>query len=126
MPQPVFQEGSYSPQFERCWQQLQTPAGRDAYLDGTAETIYELLTPAWDISACARCAMPVPIINRGMSSLICPCNNLPTWPNTELPPPRQAITNQDQLAAIRSRLLHPRPSVEEGELQSHPDPLPDR
>ena len=54
---------------------------------------------------CGRCAMPVPMRNMGMPALLCPCNNLPNWPNTELPSPRSPVNTSEQLKTIRDRLV---------------------
>lgn len=104
LPQPIFQGDRYSQEFEDCWQKILSSSG-DSYLDGTEETIAELLTPAWDMVGCSRCSMPVPLRNMGMPPVSCPCGDLPGWPNTELPGPRCAINDQDQLKAIRNRLV---------------------
>jgi len=105
LPQPVIRGASYSPEFEQCWQQIISPRSGDCYLEGTQETIAELLTPTWDLTSCGRCEMPVPMRGVGMPNLLCPCNDLPNWPNTELPYPRQPVDTQAQLEEIRSRLL---------------------
>lgn len=105
LPQPVIQGDRYSQEFEDCWQQLLTPESGDCYLEGTEETVTELLTPGWSVSPCARCSMPVPIRNVGMPPLSCPCNDLSSWPNTEIPAPRSPINSQTQLTEIRERLL---------------------
>lgn len=104
VPQPVIAGDRYSDQFEQLWQQLISPDSGDCYLEGTQETIRELLTPKWDIDPCARCEMPVPMINMGLPPELCPCNDLPTWPNTELPAPREPISSKNRLQAIRDRL----------------------
>lgn len=101
---PVFTENHYSPAFEACWQQVLQVGGRDCYLDGTTQSLEELFSPRWDISDCARCSMPVPILNLGVWTTACPCFDLPTWPNTDLPQPRSAIDNHTQLSKIRERL----------------------
>lgn len=105
LPQPVISGDRYSPEFEACWQQLLSPTSGDCYLEATHQTIHELLSPAWEINPCVRCAMPVPIASVGMPSLNCPCIDLPLWPNTELPQPRLPISSQAQLSQIRDRLL---------------------
>ncbi|WP_414565606.1 MULTISPECIES: hypothetical protein [unclassified Anabaena] len=104
LPQPVLQGDRYSAEFEECWQKILSQPTGDSYLEGTHETIHELLTPAWEMSPCGRCDMPVPIRSLGMPALSCPCNNLPNWPNTELPSPRSPISNEEQLMVIRARL----------------------
>ena len=104
LPQPVMQGEAYSQAFEDCWQQITSPEARECYLQGTNETIAELLTDAWDVTSCARCAMPVPMVNLGISSLVCTCNDLTNWPNLELPLPRSPVNNQAQLTNIRDRV----------------------
>ncbi|MDZ7959853.1 MAG: hypothetical protein RMY34_18550 [Aulosira sp. DedQUE10] len=104
LPQSVLQGDRYSDEFEDCWQTIRAVAG-ESYLEGTNETIAELLTPAWEMLPCSRCEMPVPMRNVGMPALSCPCNTLPNWPNSELPPPRSPISSQEQLKLIRDRVL---------------------
>ncbi|AFY42657.1 hypothetical protein Nos7107_2033 [Nostoc sp. PCC 7107] len=105
LPQPVYRSDRYSQEFEECWQKTISSESGDCYLEGTHETIAELLTSAWEILPCSRCNMPVPMRNVGMPAESCPCNDLPGWPNTDLPAPRSAIDNQDRLIGIRDRLL---------------------
>jgi hypothetical protein len=104
-PLSVLNGDRYSEEFEECWQKILSPESGDCYLEGTYETIAELLTPAWDMVLCGRCSMPVAARNVGMPALLCPCNDLPNWPNTELPAPREPINTQDQLKTIRDRLV---------------------
>ncbi|QMS91191.1 hypothetical protein HUN01_27710 [Nostoc edaphicum CCNP1411] len=104
-PLSVLNGDRYSEEFEECWQKIISPESGDCYLEGTHETIAELLTPAWDMLPCGRCNMPVAARNVGMPALLCPCNDLPNWPNTELPAPREPIKTQDQLKTIRDRLV---------------------
>ena len=101
----VIKGDRYSDEFEECWQKIISPAAGNCYLEGTQETIAELLSPAWAVNPCARCTMPVPVSNVGMPSELCPCSDLSNWPNTELPPPRSPVNTQDQLRGIRDRLL---------------------
>lgn len=105
-PKIVIQSDQYSQEFENCWQQLKSSNSlSESYLEGTEQSIAELLSPAWEMNSCARCAMPVLIPSVGVPSLSCPCNDLPTWPNTEVPAPRSPVNSQAQLADIRDRLL---------------------
>jgi hypothetical protein len=106
-PREVINGDRYSDEFENCWQKIISPESGDCYLEGTQETIAELLTPAWEVSPCARCSMPVPVRNVGMPPLLCPCFDLTNWPNTELPAPRSPVNNQEQLTAIRDRVARP-------------------
>lgn len=104
LPQPVMQGEKYSQAFEDCWQQIISSDTENSYLQGTNETIGELLTAKWDITPCARCSMPVPMIDIGVSSLVCTCNDLDNWPNLDLPKPRSPVNNQAQLTDIRDRV----------------------
>ncbi len=104
LPQPVIRGERFSAQFEDCWQKVMSVDGKNCYLEGSSETIEDLLSPNWDINNCARCNMPVPIIEIGTQSLDCVCSDLQNWPNTELPAPRSPVNNSVQLNSIRSRL----------------------
>ncbi|MBD2165439.1 hypothetical protein H6G04_13630 [Calothrix membranacea FACHB-236] len=103
LPQQVLKGDRYSDEFEGIWQQIHHQAD-ECHLEGTDETIAELLTPVWEMLPCSRCEMPVPMRNVGMPALSCPCNTLPNWPNSELPQPRNPISTQEQLQIIRDRL----------------------
>lgn len=105
LPNPVLEGDRYSKQFEECWQKILDPNSGDCYLEGTEETIKELLTPAWEMMICARCPMPLPVRVQGMPAAVCPCHNILNWPNTELPLPRPPISSQNHLTLIRNRLL---------------------
>lgn len=103
-PQSVIQGDRFSPEFEQLWHQLETTNSSDYYLEGTDETIATLLSPAWEITNCSRCSMPVPIPEVQVNAIICPCNDLPDWPNEELPQPRLPINNSKRLAALKDRI----------------------
>lgn len=105
LPQPVLSGGNYSTEFEQCWQTILALETDDCYLEGTHETIAELLNPDWEVVSCGRCAMPVPIRTMGMPVAICPCFDLSDWPNLELPTPRSPVNTQMQLRSICDRLL---------------------
>ncbi|MGI0489059.1 hypothetical protein ACN4EK_26920 [Pantanalinema rosaneae CENA516] len=104
LPRPVIAGDRYSPAFEECWQRVIAPDAGDCYLEGTSQTIAELLSPAWEINPCSRCSMPVPVRSVGVASLECPCVDIPDWPNTEIPTPRSPIDSQTLLSRIRDRL----------------------
>lgn len=104
LPRPVIQGDRYSDEFEKCWRTILSPESGECYLDGTESSIAELLTPAWDITPCARCSMPVPIRNVGLPPQGCPCFDLSGWPNMEAPLPRAPVDNQARLSQIRDRL----------------------
>ncbi len=104
LPRPVLKGDRYSDEFEECWQKILSKSTGECHLEGTYETIGELLTPAWEVLPCGRCQMPIPKRNLGMPALLCPCNDLPTWPNSELPPPRDPVNSQSELMSIYQRL----------------------
>jgi hypothetical protein len=104
LPQKVIQGDRFSSEFEECWQKIMSVNGQDCYLLGGEATIQELLTPAWTIDQCARCAMPVPMIEMGTQPLDCACSDLENWPNTELPNPRSPVSSQAKLNSISERL----------------------
>ncbi|MBW4661780.1 MAG: hypothetical protein KME15_24180 [Drouetiella hepatica Uher 2000/2452] len=104
LPKSVLQGDRYSPEFEQCWAQILQSNLEKCYLEGTNQTLSELLQPTWEINPCARCEMPVPILSVGVQPLECPCADLPLWPDTELPQPRSPIGSRDRLADIRDRL----------------------
>lgn len=102
----VITGGNYSKEFEQCWQQvISSPRARDYYLEGTDQTINELLTPAWEIVECSRCNMPVAMHSKGMPTEICPCHYLVNWPNTDVPSPRCPVDSQVHLQYIYNRLM---------------------
>jgi hypothetical protein len=103
LPKIVIQGNHYSEEFERCWQQI-LQSGNDSYLEGTSQSIEQLLTDNWEVSPCARCDMPVPIIQLGIQSIDCPCNDLPNWPNQELPKPRSPVDSDAHLLKLQERL----------------------
>ncbi len=104
-PSTVLQGDRYSPEFEDCWAYLMQDESGDCYLEGTHQTIQELLSPQWDVAPCARCDMPVPMVVLGAMPPECPCSDLPTWPNTDIPKPRSPINTPAHLANIRDRLM---------------------
>lgn len=103
-PEKVIAGDRYSQEFEEIWQKILSPKSGECHLEGTEQTIDQLLTPVWDLSSCSRCEMPVPVKMAGMPPELCPCSDLPGWPNTELPAPREPISTPDKLIAIRDRL----------------------
>ncbi|MGF1541878.1 MAG: hypothetical protein ACFCU5_15760 [Pleurocapsa sp.] len=104
LPQPVIQGNRYSQEFEACWQKIMANEGKNCYLEGTNQTIDHLLSSSWDIESCVRCGMPVPMVDLGVQSLQCPCNDLDNWPNQELPQPRSPVNSIARLQSIQSRL----------------------
>jgi hypothetical protein len=104
LPSPVYYKNRFSLAFEDCWQQIMATHGENCYLKGTVQTIAMMLTPAWDMTACARCNMPVPVPTAGMMTLPCPCSDLQSWPNQDLPMPRIAVDDSHYLDNIQQRL----------------------
>ena len=104
LPQKILQGDGYAPEFEACWQQIISIGGKDCYLVGTNVTVKEMLTPTWQIQQCARCALPVPILDLGTQPLECVCNDLDNWPNSELPPPHSPLNERSRLSNISQRL----------------------
>ncbi|MGJ5673189.1 MAG: hypothetical protein ACR9NN_06190 [Nostochopsis sp.] len=104
LPKSVIAGDRYSDEFEECWQTIISEEADDCYLEGTTETIAELLTSHWEMYPCSRCTMPKPLRNMGMPAESCPCNDLSDWPNTEVPLPRDPVNSQVQLKLIRDRI----------------------
>lgn len=104
-PLQIFTGDRYSPEFEDCWQKILDPKSGDCYLEGTQQTLQELLSSQWEFQSCARCSIPVPIEVVGQSGLSCPCHDLSNWPNLELPLPHLPANSQENLDRIRQRLL---------------------
>lgn len=103
LPAPLFQGSQFSADFDRCWQQIMA-CPEQSFLQGTDESIAELLSDAWEIAGCARCTMPLPMLVRGVKASPCPCADLPSWPNETMPTPRPAVSSQAHLGNLRSRL----------------------
>ncbi|WP_017303035.1 hypothetical protein [Spirulina subsalsa] len=123
-PQSIVQGDRYSPEFEQCWQQILAAEGRDCYLEGTDTTIQALLSPAWDLILCARCDMPIPLKLRGTPPNACPCHDIPSWPNSELPKPRLPKDTQEHLRGLRDRLQQIGSLPPSCPLRSQPSPIP--
>lgn len=103
-PEFVIQGSRYSDEFEACWNQIWSSNLSDCYLEGTDQTIADLLTSKWEITDCARCEMPIPIRPIGLNPLACPCHDLPGWPDFETPAPRSPVNSTTYLNEIRDRL----------------------
>ena len=104
LPKRVIQGDRYSDEFERCWQTMMQANHQALYLRGTQQSLAELLSPAWEITNCARCDMPIPINDRQLPSTPCTCDDLSNWPNEELPRPRLPVDSQAHLSRLRLRL----------------------
>lgn len=101
----IIQGDRYSQEFEDCWAHISEPSSGEAHLEGMAETIQELLSSEWEIMACSRCEMPIPMMILGANDGGCPCSDLELWPNLEVPQPRSPIDSNRRLLAIQTRLL---------------------
>lgn len=104
-PRLVFQGNNYSPDFESCWEYLTSSASGECYLEGTEQSIQELLSNRWEVLLCARCDMPIPMVVAGVMPAECPCTDLPTWPNNDIPKPHSPINTTAHLTHIRNRLM---------------------
>lgn len=104
MSDSVVKGDRYSSEFEACWQDIIDREGKNYYLEGTEPSIGELLSSQWNIRSCARCSMPIPKKELGVPTLDCPCVDLPSWPNFELPLPRAPIESNSRIRNIASRL----------------------
>jgi hypothetical protein len=103
-PASVLQRDQFSAEFERCWQEILSPKSGHCYLQGTDQTVEELLSSDWDVEPCARCQMPIPLKNSGVKTGPCPCVDLENWPNDDLPRPHLPVNNQQHLNGISKRL----------------------
>ena len=103
-PETVIAGDRFSPAFEACWTEILQTAGKGCNLEGNDQTIDELLSSKWDVINCARCDMLVPTPEVALEPVLCPCNDLPSWPNEELPKPRLPVDSQRQLSAMSARL----------------------
>ncbi len=102
-PNKIIQGDRFTSEFETCWAEILQREGT-CYLSGTDQTIAELLSSNWDVIGCARCGMPVPLPQSQMTSLVCPCDDLSNWPNTELPQPRLPVDTHRHLGQMHDRL----------------------
>jgi hypothetical protein len=104
LPRRIFHDMDYSDEFDRCWELILAPDSGDCYLEGTSQTIAELLTPIWDVVGCARCQMPIPLSIAYIPTESCPCADLLSWPNTELPSPVSPTAVRSKLSNLQDRL----------------------
>lgn len=111
LPQPVIIRERYSQAFEDCWTEILSPESGECYLEGTNQTIEDLLCSQWEIESCVRCSLLVPVKVAGIPPTCCPCFDLPTWPNLEAPLPRLPVSTRLYLLNICKRLT-PDPETE--------------
>lgn len=107
LPKRIFQGKDYSPEFEAVWQLITDEKNGDCYLEGTNHTIRDLLSPRWEVIDCARCDMPVPVVETGVQESSCVCGDMENWPNNELPPPRMPVDDKEILRRISQSLQQP-------------------
>jgi hypothetical protein len=105
-PATMLGDDAYSDEFETLWVTLQTPSIADqSYLEGTDQTITQLLSTSWIIEPCARCALPVPLKEQGILMVpSCPCADMGDAPNLDDFPPREPVSSQGFLRNLTDRL----------------------
>lgn len=116
LPTPIFSGDQFSWAFQQCWQSIMEHP-EDSFLRGVDESIADLLRDDWEIQGCARCTMPLPLPVRGIKVSPCPCADLSSWPNEDMPKPRQGVCTQSYLKDIQQRLGQ-RSSAEQERLQT--------
>ena len=102
-PNRVLSLQGYSREFEDWWDEFQGNSSQWV-LSGSPNPLSELFRPEWEISSCARCDMPIPLRVAGVNDTSCPCNDLPTWPNLELPHPHTPGDTEHKLRQIHFSL----------------------
>jgi hypothetical protein len=107
-PARILSDNAYSVEFETLWAKLATPSvSAHSYLEGTEQTIDELLSPMWEVESCARCSLPIPLKTAGLPpTYTCPCADMGNLPNLEMIPPREPVNSQLVLQRICDRLSH--------------------
>ncbi len=106
-PVPVLEGNQLSRAFKDCWQAIMAVGGRDCYVDGSSETIEQLLSPQWEIINCARCTVPTAMSTVMPVAKLCPCGDMDHWPNNEVPPPHMPINNKKHFSRLKTRLNKP-------------------
>lgn len=106
-PHRVLALEGLSKEFDDCWHRISAQPDR-CYLEGTDETIADLLSDRWQIDPCSRCGLPIPLIHSGpYPGGPCPCATLTTWPNDQTIPPRfpgNESPSVERFDRIRNRL----------------------
>ena len=103
-PIPVLEGNQFSRAFQDCWQTIMAMDGRDCYLEGSQETIEQLLSSQWEITDCARCGIPIAMPVLLPVAQLCPCGDIDNWPNDELPAPHMPINDRKHLGRLKTRL----------------------
>ena len=107
----ILQGDRYSREFETCWQQIVRSQGKGFALEGTHQGIDELFSSGWEMHSCCRCQLPIPVRDLGNQCLMCPCADLPGWPNLDLPAPRSPVDTRSHLGKIYDRVSEVRQNV---------------
>ncbi|MFQ3613021.1 MAG: hypothetical protein SNJ68_04785 [Cyanobacteriota bacterium] len=101
-PEPLLSLGSLSQEFQLSWHRMSMDPWH-CHLEGTHESLGQLLSPAWEISPCSRCGLPVPLPATPATAIgPCPCSDLKGWPNPATVPPRVQDEQFSQVATLRS------------------------
>ena len=96
----------YSSLFNKLWDEISTTKADEAYLDGTDQTIDDLLSDRWEIIGCARCSLLVPSLDLGPRvPVCCPCDDLPTHPNLDLVAPHVPVKLSTAINELCDRLI---------------------
>ena len=112
----------YSSLFNQLWDEISTTKADEAYLDGTDQTIDDLLSDRWEIIGCARCSLLVPSLDLGPRvPVCCPCDDLPTHPNLDLVAPHVPVKLSTAINELCDRLISKNDAHEDqSELQEIP------
>ncbi|PZO38706.1 MAG: hypothetical protein DCF19_16015 [Pseudanabaena frigida] len=101
----IVQGEKYSAVFNKLWDEISTTKAHEAHLSGTDQTISNLLSGQWDIIACARCSLLVPILDMGARAPVCcPCDDIPNHPNLDSVAPHFPIKMATYLGDLCDRL----------------------
>jgi hypothetical protein len=96
----------YSSLFNKLWDEISTTKADQAYLDGTDQTIDDLLSDRWEIIGCARCSLLVPSLDLGPRvPVCCPCDDLPSHPNLDLVAPHVPVKLSTAINGLCDRLI---------------------
>ena len=101
-PDRILSIDGYSQEFEDWWSEFKADS-QHWFLAGSHHPLSELFEAEWDIESCSRCDMPIPLRVAGINDSNCPCADLITWPNLELPQPRAPKNTGQNLRKILSR-----------------------
>lgn len=115
----ILQGERYSTPFNNLWSEISTTKAQEAYLSGTSQTISDLLSNHWEIIACARCSLLVPILGVGpRTPVCCPCDDIPNHPNLDLVSPHVPVKLATHMDALCDRLAQKSTEQESQEASS--------